>query len=62
MCVVCPDCGGTGLVGEGLLDPVRLTVLADALEERVGQEARRTPRKPRKKPIQGVVRASNALL
>lgn len=29
----CPDCGGVGRVGEGLLDPVRLLVLADALEE-----------------------------
>lgn len=27
----CPGCGGAGRVGEGLLDPVRLSVLRDAL-------------------------------
>lgn len=29
----CPDCRGTGRVEDGRLDPVRLAVLADALEE-----------------------------
>lgn len=29
----CPDCGGAGRVGAGLLDDVRLLVLADAMEE-----------------------------
>lgn len=31
--MVCPDCGGAGRVEGGLLDPHRLLVLADALEE-----------------------------
>jgi len=30
---LCPDCGGTGKVGVGLLDNDRLAVLGDALEE-----------------------------
>ena len=29
----CPDCGGPGRIGVGLLDPTRLVILADALEE-----------------------------
>ncbi len=29
----CPDCHGTGKSGDGLLDPVTLAILADALEE-----------------------------
>lgn len=33
MRVTCPDCGGTGRVEDGTLDPTRLAILADALEE-----------------------------
>jgi hypothetical protein len=31
--MTCPDCHGTGRTGDGHLDPARLAVLADALEE-----------------------------
>lgn len=29
----CPYCGGTGTISDGTLDPVRLAILADALED-----------------------------
>jgi hypothetical protein len=31
--MVCPECGGTGRIEDGTLDPVRLAILADGLEE-----------------------------
>src|SRR5206468_3628418 len=32
-CPKCPDCSGTGTTSDGMLDPDRLVILADALED-----------------------------